>query len=260
MARTVEFDHIAPVYDETRKPPSEAEVELLVEMLTGCGTVLDAGVGTGRFAVPLQAHGFRIVGADLSTGMMTRAHGKGIVNLVRADLRHLPFTARALDGAFMAHVLQLIPEPRTVLAELGRVARHVVVILLPHWAERDGGGEWHRIRERYRELATELGYPRPARPQRYRHSLDDLKAIATPTVIREFSASPSSPSDLGDRLARWESRTPLEAPLPPEIHAEIVRRIQAELPANSTDRGRPRQEWFIAWDPKDLWRVGTPEE
>ena len=47
MSGEVEFDRIAPVYDETRQPPSEQELEALVGLLNGCRTVLDAGVGPG---------------------------------------------------------------------------------------------------------------------------------------------------------------------------------------------------------------------
>ncbi len=136
MSGDVEFDRIAPVYDETRPPPSEEEVRALAEILTGCRTILDAGVGTGRFAIPLHAHDFDVLGVDLSLGLMRRARAEGITRLVRADLTQLPFPSKVVDAAFMAHVLQLVPDPRPVLRELGRVARHRVVIVRPEWSER----------------------------------------------------------------------------------------------------------------------------
>lgn len=70
MSGEVEFDRIAPVYDETRRAPSDEELRTLSGILTGCRTVLDAGVGTGRFAVPLRQFEFNIIGVDLSLGMM----------------------------------------------------------------------------------------------------------------------------------------------------------------------------------------------
>jgi ubiquinone/menaquinone biosynthesis C-methylase UbiE len=248
----VEFDEIAPVYDETRRPPSGAEVRALVQLLSGCRTVLDAGVGTGRFAAPLQTERFEVVGVDLSRGMMKRAQAKGIRSLVRADLRHLPFSSRSVDAAFTAHVLQLIPEPREVLSELGRVARRTVVVLLPDWSGREPPGGWHSIRERYRELAAELGYPLPARGKRYRHTLEDLSAIATPRLVRRVEGSAASPHTIGVWLARWEARATCGTPVPPEVHAEIVHRLEAEYPRESSRARHGRVEQLIAWDPSDL--------
>jgi ubiquinone/menaquinone biosynthesis C-methylase UbiE len=248
----VEFDRIAPVYDETRRPPSESEVQALVEVLAGVRTLLDAGVGTGRFAIPLQSKKLEIVGVDLSIGMMQRARTKGISSLIRADLRRLPLVDDAVDAAFTAHVLQLLPDPREVLHELGRVARRVVVVLLPEWSEMGPNSRWRALRERYRELAAELGYPLPARGQRYRHTLEELSAIATPKLVRQVEGSPSSAPNLSESLARWEGRVSSSGLIPPEVHAEIIRRLQAEHPLDPSRWARPRLERIIAWDANAL--------
>jgi ubiquinone/menaquinone biosynthesis C-methylase UbiE len=252
MSGEVEFDRIAPVYDETRQPPSDDEVAALAELLGGCRTVLDAGVGTGRFAVPLRAHQFDVLGVDLSLGMMRRARGKGIVQLVRADLHHLPFPDKSVDAAFMSHVLQLIPDPRSVLGELGRVARRAVVIELPEWSERQRMERGRGFRERYRELAKELGYSLPARAPRYWHSLDDLSAIAAPSAVRVVTGPPPSPSAIDERMARWQSRAFGQDVIPPEVHAEIIRRLRVERPIDPARWMRPRQGRFVLWDPNVL--------
>ncbi len=258
MSSEVEFDRIAPVYDETRQPPSDDEVEALAELLAGCRTVLDAGVGTGRFAVPLDAHRFDVVGVDLSLGMMRRARGKGIVRLVRGDLHHLPFPDKAVDAAFMSHVLQLIPDPRSVLGELGRVARRAVVIELPPWGERERTERWRGFRERYRELAGELGYSLPPRAPRYWHSLDELSAIAPPSAVRVVSGPPPSSSTAEDRFARWPARAFGQDVIPPEVHAEIVRRLRAERPIDPARGTRPREDRFVRWDPPALEATHRP--
>ena len=176
-------------------------------LLTECHTILDAGVGTGRFAVPLGQRGLDIIGVDLSLEMMRRARTKGIGTLIRADLRRLPVSGEAVDGAFMAHVLQLVPDPGPVLRELGRVARRAVVILLPEWSEQLRTGAGRERRERYRELAAELGYPLPKRGKRYQHTIEELSAIAPPRAIREVSGPPLGPNR-EERMARW-ARMPL---------------------------------------------------
>jgi ubiquinone/menaquinone biosynthesis C-methylase UbiE len=255
MPDQVEFDHIAPIYDETRRAPSVEEMNTLSELLVGCRTVLDAGIGTGRFAAPVRDREFEVIGVDLSREMMRRALGKGLTRLVRADVLRLPLRDAAVDAAFMAHVLQLLPEPGPALRELGRVARRQVVVLLPEWSERSPTGPWFGLRERYRELAAEMGYPLAARAKRYWHSLDEVSAIARPKEVR-LAAGPSTPLTLSEWFARWGARQAGRGQLPPEVHAEIVRRIQAEHPIDPARLGRSRRERFVAWDPADLRAVG----
>jgi ubiquinone/menaquinone biosynthesis C-methylase UbiE len=256
MNGEVEFDRIAPVYDETRQAPSGDQVGALAELLADCETVLDAGVGTGRFAVPLRAHGLDITGVDLSLGMMRRAREKGITKLVRGDISRLPFSSKTVDAVFMSHVLQLIPDPRPVLREFGRVARHAVVIELPEWAERQGAERWSGFRARYREIARELGYEVPERAQRYWHSLDEVSAIATPKAVRSITGPVPTPAEAEQRRARWQSEAFGQSSIPPDVHAEIIRRIRAGRPIDPTRWSRPREARFVLWDPSALEAIG----
>ena len=249
MSPEVEFDRVAPIYDETRRPPSGVELDTVVELLAGCHRVVDAGVGTGRFAAPLVARGFEIIGIDLSLEMMRRAAAKGIVSLVRADLRRLPLRDQAVDAAFTAHVLQLVAEPASVLRELGRVTRFAVVVLLP---ERPFSGlseariEFHR---RYRAVAQELGYSLPERGPRFWHTFEDLKAIAPPVQVRVVEGQPPALTDEAIRRRTEAGSWFGQKNLPPEVHAEILRRLGAESIPRPTGGRMPRTERFIVWDP-----------
>jgi ubiquinone/menaquinone biosynthesis C-methylase UbiE len=252
MAGDVEFDRIAPIYDDTRRPPTREELNALAELLGGCRTVLDAGVGTGRFAVPLRARRFEIIGADISLGMMRRARDKGISTLVRADVCHLPLSDKAVDATFMSHVLQFIPEPRGLFEELGRVTRKTIVILLPEWSERRPTGGWRELRERYRELAAELGYPLPERGTRYRHTLEELSAISPPRSVKIVAGPPPSERTPEERFARWAGMAFGGNQVPPEVHTEIVRRLRAEHPVDPAGWAGPREARFVAWDAQSL--------
>jgi ubiquinone/menaquinone biosynthesis C-methylase UbiE len=252
MSGDVEFDHIAPEYDETRRAPTDEELQTLTGLLEGCRTVLDAGVGTGRFAVPLRAQQFGIIGVDLSLGMMRRARAKGIDPLVRANLLHLPFRDKSVDAAFMAHVIQLLADPGPVLHDLGRVARRAVVVLLPQWSDRRPTSTWREFRVRYRELAAELGHPLPARAERYRHTLEELSAIALPVRVQVVTGPPALSLTPEEHFARWQSRAFGGARLPPEVHAEILRRLSAEHPVDPAEWRRPQTIRFVAWDPSTL--------
>ncbi len=70
-------DAMADVYDEwyADLPQLAAAIERLVT-LTGDGTVLELGVGTGRLALPLASRGVRIVGVDASAAMIKRLRAK----------------------------------------------------------------------------------------------------------------------------------------------------------------------------------------
>jgi SAM-dependent methyltransferase len=252
MTGEVEFDRIAPVYDETRRPPSGEELDALAAMLGSCRTLLDAGVGTGRFAVPLRERGFEIVGVDLSLGMMRRARSKGVSALIRADVLRLPLGDRVVDAVFMAHVLQLLPDPRLVLRELGRVARRRVVVQLPEWFDRPPSDAARRRRARYREIAAELGYPLPDRGPRYWHTLEELSGIVPPIDVRAVTRPPPTEEPSDERFARWAAEMFGGGQIPADVHSEIVRRLRAEFPGDSSWWRRPRTSRFVAWDAAQL--------
>lgn len=65
------------------------------------GPVLDLACGTGRHMKELQAHGYRVIGCDLSfTLLRTGVRDYGPMPVARADMRSLPFC----DGVFAALV------------------------------------------------------------------------------------------------------------------------------------------------------------
>jgi ubiquinone/menaquinone biosynthesis C-methylase UbiE len=252
MSAEVEFDRVAPTYDETRRAPTDDELRTLVELLPDCRSVVDGGVGTGRFAAPLRARGFDVLGVDLSLAMMQRARAKGLTALVRADLRRLPLRDGAADAAFTSHVLQLVPEPSVVLRELARIAQRKVVVLLPerpHPASDDRRAEFYR---RYRSIAGELGYALPERGPRFWHTLEDLTRVAVPELVRVMEQQPPALTDGAVRgrsdPASWFGRMAV----PPEVHAEILRRLGSENRPERSGGNRPRTERFIVWEPAVL--------
>ena len=80
--------------------------------------VLDAGAGEGKYHQEL-AH-THYVGVDLSIGDATWNYA----NLAAlANLMHLPFCAASFDASVCTQVLEHVPEPAQVLAELYRVLK-----------------------------------------------------------------------------------------------------------------------------------------
>src|SRR5437867_10412182 len=93
MVERVSFDRVADVYDETRGLPPRVlakAVAVLSQELEG-ERVLEIGVGTGRYAVPLQKSGVRVIGVDIAPKMVARGLEKGLRDVVFADGARLPF-------------------------------------------------------------------------------------------------------------------------------------------------------------------------
>ncbi len=125
----IAFDHAVDFYDETRglsRGVQRVTTELLAAQLRSCRRVLEVGVGTGLLALPLSEKGFRVDGIDLSEPMLHRLREKGSdgqIGLAVAGAERLPFRNCAFDGAYLRHVLHLIPDWHAALAEVVRVVR-----------------------------------------------------------------------------------------------------------------------------------------
>lgn len=118
------FDRVADKFDETRFYPDTVMGDILnalEKVLVKGSMTLDAGVGTGRFAGPLQKRGYNVVGVDISPRMLGKAREKGTEDLFRGDLCALPFRDAVFRAAVSIHVLHLIPSWKCALGEIGRV-------------------------------------------------------------------------------------------------------------------------------------------
>lgn len=99
------FDQHAPYYMRNVFTQNTlAEVDFLLEVLSlsAGASILDMGCGTGRHAIELARRGFRIMGVDISAGMLAEArkaaYGAGVeVQWIQADATQ--FTAAHLYDA-----------------------------------------------------------------------------------------------------------------------------------------------------------------
>ncbi len=198
MAGPVGFDRVADVYDETRGLPPTVlakAVGVLAESLQG-RRVLEVGVGTGRYAVPLQKSGIRVVGVDIAPGMVARGRAKGMRDVAFADGARLPFRAGSFDAATSNHVLHLVADWRGVLREVVRVLRppgEYFTLIERHAAP------W--LSQRYRDIARGFGYVHRDIGLHER----DLRAIVPPArVVRVAHHVERIPADR--ELAELEAK------------------------------------------------------
>jgi len=131
------WSEMAGEYDATRAIPGGGEAAvpgLLAERLRALEVrrLLEAGVGTGRFAVPLAAAGIAVTGLDRSPEMLAVLRGKPggrALPVVRADALAMPFR-RAFDGVLFSHFLHLVEDRAALAAELGRVLLPGALVLV----------------------------------------------------------------------------------------------------------------------------------
>lgn len=117
-------DGCAEFYDEIYPPPSRQALRRLAALAAG-GAVLEAGIGTGRYALPLAAQGIAVHGIDASPAMLAalrRKPGGDAIALTLGD-----FALAHLAGPFqlvlcLANTLALLPDAATQRRALARFA------------------------------------------------------------------------------------------------------------------------------------------
>jgi len=241
MTDVISFDRVADIYDSTRSLPPEIMDEV-VEALAwnlekkGCRSILDAGVGTGRFALPLQSQGFTVIGIDISPAMLARAQTKLVKNLAFGDLRRMPFRDESFDASLFIHVFHLIREVHQGLAELKRVSRKAlfsVVAIFPPQVS---------LTDLYEKRLLESGWPEihPGLHER------DLVKVIPPTetesivTYTEERAADDALRLLNQRVysSLWE--------VPDELHKSIMAELRAQYAGKTLSSTRELQ--ICVWD------------
>lgn len=126
----ISFNRVADIYDRTRGFPEHVMMQLretVTSELSGYRTIFDAGVGTGRFAKLLLDSGFEVFGVDIARKMLTKAVEKSVGNLLLGDVCFIPFRDKSFDATVCIGVLHLTIEWKTMLQEICRVTRNVMV-------------------------------------------------------------------------------------------------------------------------------------
>ena len=214
-------------------------IDRMQDMLVGCATMLDVGVGTGRFALPLGEKGLQIVGLDISAPMMQKAKNKGLRDLVRGDGRILPFQNHAFDGVLLVHLLHLVDDWIRIVHEVGRVSSKLVmaVISTPRGSP---------VQQDYLKFREEMGHPL----RRLNNGENDLSLLVPPTRRRHAVDHTStrnaetaiSSLERGDYAISWD--------LSREIHSKIIEKLRSKYGQN--DYSRKYVYEVATWSPEQL--------
>jgi SAM-dependent methyltransferase len=117
-------------------------------------SVLEVGCGDGALLSELQRRGFceRPAGVEITASAVAIAGSRpGLGPVALYDGKHLPFAAGSFELGILSHVLEHVPDPAALLAELARVSAAVIVEvpLEANWSARRAGK---------REHASEVGH------------------------------------------------------------------------------------------------------
>jgi SAM-dependent methyltransferase len=105
-----------------QQPYIDLQAEALAVLGDVDGRVVgDVGCGAGRYIDTLRGAGARVVGVDLSVGML--AGVPDATPLIAADSQALPLVDASLDVVMMMHMLYHVPEPARAVAEAARTLR-----------------------------------------------------------------------------------------------------------------------------------------
>jgi ubiquinone/menaquinone biosynthesis C-methylase UbiE len=109
--------------------------------------IADLGAGVGAIAARLAPRARRMIGLDVTEGMLR--HAPREVLSVAGDMEHLPFADETLDGTFTTFVLQHIPRTGAVFHEVARALRPGGFFATATWGTDDAeiGGVYDVLHE-----------------------------------------------------------------------------------------------------------------
>ncbi|HEX4563523.1 MAG TPA: class I SAM-dependent methyltransferase, partial [Solirubrobacteraceae bacterium] len=105
-------------------------IELCARARVRPARTLDIGCGDGALLGELARRGFGgwLEGLEITPAAVEiAARREGIGRVALYDGVHIPATNGAYDVAILSHVLEHVPEPASLLAEVGRACAHVVI-------------------------------------------------------------------------------------------------------------------------------------
>mgnify|MGYP001046499376 CR=1 FL=1 len=242
----ISFDRAVDYYDATRGyPPGVAEqlrdAIVATLQLSRHARLIEAGVGTGRIALPFIEAGYFYVGVDLSRRMMGQLRRKldgrtHQAHLVCADIMRLPLSGAAFDAGVMAHVLHLVEDWRQVLNEVRRVLRPqgAIVIASDERDGQEGAAPTLRgqVQQAWSAILDELNVPPDQRrdgvphglDERFREHLQQLGATVERLTLLTYRQHPQTVRSVAQRYQeRMYSSCWV---LTDDIHAEAARRLQ----------------------------------
>lgn len=123
------YEDTAPFFVQRSTDLTQACIDRLCESIRGT-EVLDVGCGSGHFLKVLTARRPELVltGVDIA---VPRLEDAPAIRLVTSRVETLPFPDRAFDTVVCSHTLEHVQDLPHAIAELRRVCRHKLLVVVP---------------------------------------------------------------------------------------------------------------------------------
>lgn len=152
----VAHDYEAAFSDDLARLPLDRHMLDRARSAAGDGLILDLGCGTGSAGSYLTSNGARVVGLDLSIGMLTSGRSVNRFPSCQGDMRHLPFKSSVFSAIVAYYSVHNVTraEVGMVLAESARVLQPEGTLLI---ATHLGDGEVYSSEFLGHDIATTGG-------------------------------------------------------------------------------------------------------
>ena len=200
--------------------------------LAGTEVVAEIGCGNGIYLAELsrRRHSGRVVGADLSHGMLTIARAGALAaGLVVGDAAGLPLADDVADVTLAAHMLYHVPDHTAAAREFRRITRpggQLLVVL-------NGADHLAELAELVDAVAAARGLPELALGDEYRtyHAMtldkgaELLAGVFSSVAVHDFAAELLLPDarPVADYVASM--RTTQSMPDPADFTAAVAARV-----------------------------------
>jgi ubiquinone/menaquinone biosynthesis C-methylase UbiE len=123
------FDRVADKWDDMRRTFFGEGVRVAAVAAAGIGpgaVVADVGTGTGFLAEAALDAGARVIGIDISDGMLAQARARFVSRTFearRGDTEALPLASGEVDAVLANMVLHHAPDPPAAIREMARTLK-----------------------------------------------------------------------------------------------------------------------------------------
>ena len=153
---------------------TRGDLELIAKLIPTGSRVLDLGCGDGTLLALLKERGCSGTGVDLNPADVISAIRRG-VDVIELDLDTQlgEFADDSYDFVVLSRTLQTVRKPRSVLAEMGRIAVHSIVSMpnFAHWRNR------LRLLRGRMPMSRDLPFEWYDTPNLHHSSLPDLEPL-----------------------------------------------------------------------------------
>ena len=114
----------------------ETDAAMILAALGESGSVLEVGCGMGTLAIKLAQAGFQVTGLDVSDVALQYAKQRALeaglqINWQEGFAESIPFPDKTFDYVTCCHTLEHVKDLPRAAAELKRVARRKIIVLVP---------------------------------------------------------------------------------------------------------------------------------